>query len=463
MILLLLFSLSAQAAPSQLSLTDYLAEVSNRSPNVSAARLHADGGASRAQGANVPTAPYLFGSLNALDDQAVQAYPAFQGTETISNSYTVGVGLNSAYGIDGRYSWNTGYMNVNGVSFPTAGNYTSFNKVELTWNLLRNGFGSEIAANQQLVRSNSQAQSLSGDFQLVGALSQAESAYWRLGFARQAVAVQKDVLDRAEKLLEWAKRRVNLQLGDKSDLLQAQANFGLHRTDLSTAIEEEHAAARAFNILRDKEDDSVPEAVAVPSVPETLHAPPPRRESERLDVQAAVERTKAAQAQTQLEKEKIKPNLDLNASYAWNGRDRLRGDSVSDALGGQHPTKSIAVSFSVPLDVATLLTANGGANKEIEAATFDLDQTRLAEAKDWNDLSEHLVQSRARLELLNTLETVQKEKYENERQRLLRGRTTTYQTITFEQDYANTQLQRLNTQADVLKTIAQMKSFRGKP
>jgi outer membrane protein TolC len=58
---------------------------------------------------------------------------------------------------------------------------------------------------------------------------------------------------------------------------------------------------------------------------------------------------------------------------------------------------------------------------------------------------------------------VQREKFEHERERLLRGRTTTYQAISFEQDYANTQLLRLRTQAEVLQTIAQMKAFREKP
>ncbi|MGZ3711494.1 MAG: TolC family protein, partial [Bdellovibrionota bacterium] len=96
-----------------------------------------------------------------------------------------------------------------------------------------------------------------------------------------------------------------------------------------------------------------------------------------------------------------------------------------------------------------------------EAAHLDLDQKRLNEDKDWRDLSHRLVDAKTRLELLRTIEEVQRDKFENERQRLLRGRTTTYQAITFEQDYAQSQLLSLRTQAEVLQVISQLKLFRG--
>jgi outer membrane protein TolC len=151
------------------------------------------------------------------------------------------------------------------------------------------------------------------------------------------------------------------------------------------------------------------------------------------------------------------------ASYAWNGRNTLRGDAISDAFNNIHPTKSIGANFTVPLDVTTWTRALRGTNLEIEAAGLDLDQARITEARDWNELVSHLAEARARLKLTGTLEIGQKDKFENERQRLLRGRTTTYQTLTFEQDYASAQLLRLRTEAELLQIIAQMKTYRGNP
>ncbi|MGZ3737142.1 MAG: TolC family protein, partial [Bdellovibrionota bacterium] len=324
MIFSLFFSLTAQAAVNQLSMSGYLDQVNGKSPSTIAARLHAEGGESRANGANVLTFPYLFGSLSALDDQAQPAFPAVQGTETKANVYTVGVGVNTPWGLNGKYSWNTGFTNVIGITFPSIGNYTSYNKIDLTLNLAHNGFGSEITSRQALICSGNEAQSLAGQYQLVGKLAEAEGAYWRLALARQAVLVDRDTLARSEKLLEWAKRRVSLQLGDRSDLLQAQATYDLHNIELSTAMEEARNSARAFNLLRNQDGDNVEEAVGFPSIDETLRMATPAREGERLDVQAAAEKTKAAQAQSQLDKELLKPNVDVVASYAWNGRDLNR-------------------------------------------------------------------------------------------------------------------------------------------
>ena len=207
----------------------------------------------------------------------------------------------------------------------------------------------------------------------------------------------------------------------------------------------------------------MPEAVGLPSLEETLKMEAPGKSGDRLDIQSAAEKTKAVQAQAQIDKENLKPNVDIIAAYAWNGRESARSPAISEALTDKHPSQSIAITFSMPLNAPTWTSAIHGANQEIEAADKELDQLRLNELREWNDLSARFEQLRTRLKLAGTIENVQKEKFENERQRLQRGRTTTFQALTFEQDYASAQLLRLRTQAEILQTIAQMKTFRGKP
>ncbi len=451
------------AAGTPLTLGEYLGEVSGNSPSIAAARLSAEGGVRRAGGAEVLAFPYLFGNIGSSDDKSQTAFPLQQGIENQGTLYTFGIGMNSPYGLNGKYSWNTTYGNSIGVPFPSAGNYTSYNRLDLTLNLVRNGLGSEISARENLIRAANTAQGLLGKFQTVGKLAEAEGAYWRLAFARQTVQVQRDVLGRSTKVLQWAKRRVGLQLGDRGDLLQAQATFDLHSLDLMSALEEEKNSARAFNMLRNQTGDSVPEAVGLPSIEETLRMQAPLREGERLDLQASAEHTKAVQAQAQLDKEILKPSVDITGTYAWNGRDPQQHEAISAGFKSTHPTKAIGVAFSVPLDIPTWASAIKGGNQAINAAAYELEQARLSESKDWHDLTTRLATARARLELTNTVEKVQREKFENEQQRLQRGRTTTFQAVTFEQDYAQAQLLRLRTQAEVLQLLAQMKSYRGNP
>jgi outer membrane protein TolC len=54
---------------------------------------------------------------------------------------------------------------------------------------------------------------------------------------------------------------------------------------------------------------------------------------------------------------------------------------------------------------------------------------------------------------------IQKKKVENERSRLKRGRSTTYQTLTFSQDYNSSEASRIQAQTQVLSILARMKTF----
>jgi outer membrane protein TolC len=444
---------------STLGLENYLDQVAKQSPGVAAARLNTEAGSLRSEAAEVLTFPYLFGGWGSLDDKTPQPLPAFQGTDTQGNSTTLGVGVNSTVGLNAKYTFNSGWSNV--VGLPPYNHYTAYNRLDLTQSLVKNGFGSQIRAQSEQARAAGLALSLASEFSNQAQLVGAEAAYWRLAVARETVLVQKDALARADRLLQWAKRRVSLQLGDQSDLLQAQANYDLHKLDLESSKQEEINAGRAFNTLRKVEGEQVSETLTLPTLEQTLAMHGPGKRGTRLDVKAAEQQTKVAQAQAQIDKENVKPTLDVVASYGWNGRDASRSKAVTDSLRSDLPTKSIALNFAMPLDVPTWKNSIQGSNQQIEAANYDLEQKHLDEEKDWNDLNSHLADARNRLDMARGIEKVQKQKFENERERLLRGRTTTYQTLTFEQDYASSQLLVLRTQAEVLQVLSQLKLYRG--
>jgi len=448
-------------AESKLTVSDYLAQVTGENPYMEAQKLQVEAGIRRAESAQVLTFPYLFGSANNYVDKAETSFPSQQGNETRSTVYSLGLGMNTAFGLNGRYTWNNGDVQTFGSSFPMPGRYTSYNRLDLTLNLAKNGFGSEIRARKELIRANNTAQAFASRYAYTAKVAEAEATYWRLALARQAVVVQRDILERAGRLLSWANRRVGLQLGDRGDILQAQASSDLYTLSLASAVEEEKSSARAFNLLRKREGDSVPEAVAFPSIDELLKMKAPERSGERLDVQANAERTKASQAQAQLDREALKPNVDVTAVYAWNGRDADRSAAISEGFRSQNPTRGIGLIFSAPLNVSTWTRGLKGAEMQSEAFGLELDYARQVEAKEWAEINSRLKDARARLALVRTLESAQKAKFENERSRLQRGRSTTFQSLTFEQDYAQAQLTRLRTQAEVLQLLAQMRTFEG--
>lgn len=454
---------SAFAGP-KLSLEEYLGQVRAANPSVRAAEKNAQGYSLRKDEGGLLTSPFLFGTAQTFDDKKETVQPLFQGNRTKGNQYSVGLGANTPIGLSARLSFNLQKTEIQGASplqLPVPNYYTSYNLLELNQSLLRNGFGSETRAQVEAIDSANRVQAYASGFSALAQMVEAENAYWRLAFARQSLKIQKDVLLRSERILDWAKRRVAMQLGDRSDLLQSEAGFKLRQLELQNAYEEEKAALRAFNLLRSVPEDTSVADLDVPAPEVLLGGAIPAKSGTRLDVKAAEEEEQAIIARAQLDKEKAKPNLDLFASIAWNGRDGARSEAVDESFHGKHSTTAVGVRFTVPLSLGTMKGTWRGTELAKEAATLNLERKRMDENLEWKELERRLQDARARLSLLQSIEKVQRDKFENERQRLLRGRTTTYQALTFEQDYAQAQLLRIRTQAEVLGLAAQAKLFRG--
>ena len=94
-----------------------------------------------------------------------------------------------------------------------------------------------------------------------------------------------------------------------------------------------------------------------------------------------------------------------------------------------------------------------------QAAKLDQELKEFNARQDWADLKAQLGEAETRLRLVTELEQAQKEKLSYEKQRLSIGRTTTYQILMFEQDYANAQLATIKSKADILGILARLKSF----
>jgi outer membrane protein TolC len=92
------------------------------------------------------------------------------------------------------------------------------------------------------------------------------------------------------------------------------------------------------------------------------------------------------------------------------------------------------------------------AEASAEKAFFDSEQ-------DWKDLSRAFAVAKERVTLAVQLEQLQRAKLEHERNRLQRGRSTTYQIILFEGDYSQAVLSLVRASSDLLRIYSQLKVF----
>ena len=100
-----------------------------------------------------------------------------------------------------------------------------------------------------------------------------------------------------------------------------------------------------------------------------------------------------------------------------------------------------------------------GYKKEQIAAEYNYQRKVFDQDREWNDLLTKFQDAKVRLDLVEKIAEAQKIKTTNERNRLNNGRTTTFQVLSFELDLAAADVQRIQTETDLLNIYAQLKIF----
>lgn len=453
-------AVSQAAEAGKIPLDAFLAQVRANALSVKASREASLGASERAKEAELLFAPQLFAESQFLSDKKQQISPATMGTEQRGSLYRLGIQQQTRYGLKAKLQTEVGSVNVIGAS-PGLLQNPAFDEgrqtLELSQSLLRNGFGSEVRAIEQLLSSQAQAKSLTEAFRAKVTLVQAEAAYWRLAAARDLVRVKAESLERATKIRDWNKRRADLELGRKSDVLQAEAAVKLAGLDLQAAKDEERSASWAFNTARNVDGDTVAEALDPLDIAAVEKLSPPKREGEREDVRAAEQAKVAAEAQAIAGTEKNRPSLDLLGQITLNGKDQEVGQAYRNSFSTDHPTVGAGVKLVIPLGAVS--TVDEGYRKEAHAADLGYQSRKFEVDREWKDLEKRYDEAKRRLALSIEIEEAQREKYVAEKKRHEVGQSTTYTVLQFEQDLAAAQLTRIRLHADVLVTLAQMKLF----
>lgn len=457
--------LAEQKGTVRLSLQEYLTEVKQKHDGFKAAEEASSGAKLRVNEGKLLLAPTIFGSTQYTHDERPTLAPAFQGNKTLLESYSLGVSQLTSFGLRAALSYNINSTNIQGispglVSLPEY--YDTKPLLELNQSLWRNFLGAETQAEQERLEAQALATSHEQGFRTTLIFADAEAAYWRLAVATDAVAIQEASLERANEIRNWLSRQVRLQLSDKADLLQATAAVRTRELDLKAAQDEVRQAAMIFNTLRGNQGAEVKEALESVSSDKVKTLSAPVREGFRKDVLAAKERERAAMASSKLGLQRASPTLEIFSQLALNGRDEKIGEATDESFTKRHPYAAVGLRFSAPLDLGKTFDTRDGYRKELIAAELDYDRRVFEQEQEWQDLVKRLTEAKERMSLADEIVAAQREKLEYERQRRRLGRTTTYQVLLFEQDYAASQLSRLRAQFTILDTVARMKTFGGK-
>jgi len=459
-----LTGVSLSVAPAQaLTLQEYLDQVKGENRAYQGSRLQSEGATQKAREADLIFTPSLFAEGRVGHDGKLSS-PSIVAYDRVENSsYKLGVSQQFRFGLQSKLYYDlskTRFVGANlGPNVQTE-YWDASPKLELNMPLWSGGFGRAARATEELLREQNSADHFSSAAQASQSLVGAEAAYWKLSAWKDVVRIQEQALKAAQDIHDYVARKQKMNLGEKADVIQAQALVEARTLELQVAQNEARDALRTLNKFRNKAAETPAEALDAVDLKalENLQVPE-ARPGDRLDVKATEAQLASAKAQAQLVRERNRPTLDVYGTYALNGRDAEMNEALKNAGQSERDTAFVGVKLNIPLNMGASADARAGALKAQKAAELNQEYAKYAQEMDWTTLSRTLSEARDNLRLIGRIEEVQKIKVENERARLRQGRTTTYQVLLFEQDYTQAAANRAKSAAQILGLQSQLKLY----
>ncbi len=445
------------AAGATLSVSDYLGQVVERHEGVRAA-IEAEGGArDRAAEGEIRLPPPWFVYGEKSLDASPTNFPAAAGERVERGSVKAGVSKVMPFGATAKvyYSFSRNDLNGADPNFVKPPSYYQASPVaELSVDLWRNAGGRETKAGVASARHRALSRALGEKMSRRRILSEAEQAYWTLAAARKVEEIARQSLARAEKLRDWAARRVSNSLADRSDLLEAEAAARLRALDLRQAEDDRRAAQRVFEVERGGSADAAEELAPLEDEAEA-----PSRASSPDEVAAAAHDAAAIAGEAVLGVEGTRPKVEVYVAGALNGRRAGSRDAVSDSFSPDGPRWAAGARVSVPIDLSLLNTTAAGYRADAAAAERRARRAAYESAANWKELSDRLEDARRRVALAGEIEKAQLERVEAERRRHGEGRTTTFFVLQAEQDWAAARRALVGAQLQARVASARMKPY----
>ena len=470
-------AVQSEPRPTPMPVDNYLRQVLQSSESVAGARRAIEAANARAREGSLPYQPLLTAQYMHIDDQKPPTSNFMVPDGKMIDDLSVGVGYRTRYGTEGRlvhqfthtnldFPYDT--VNLGGSPVPIdsviptkAFDHATY--LEVSQPLVRNWMGREFNAIESASYQRAKAVGKQEEFYVRMALMQAELRYWQLALARSIIPVRQGTLKRAEELNAYIQGRVRKGLAESTELMQAQSQVKFRKLELRSAIDDEAAAARAFNVGRGRgADAAVTETIVLPPIESVLAVTAPNRSETREDIKAAREGVEAARLAAAATGEKFRPQVDLFGRFGFNGRSKEYGPSLGESFH-RDPTWMLGFKVFFGFDLANARTVRRGYVEEAESSEMKATQLQHDFEAEYESAVRRIQENKDRLLLAVELEEYQYSKLNAERSRLRQGISTTYQVVQFEADYVGAVLNRVFAQSQIMFYMAQLRAYTEMP
>lgn len=442
-----------------IDLQTYLAQIKEHHQGFAASKHSKSAADQKSYESKMIFQPIVSGNVHYVNDKKRTASPVFMGYKTTTLGFESSIAQKISYGTQFRLFYNFDSVKIYGTS-PQLMPYPQFSLgalgAEVSQPLWRNFLGIENKAQIELSHRQS---TLSEKKEYIAQrliLLQAQNTYLRLWLAHEIVEIQKEAYQRALKLKAWAKGRSESQLADKGDLLSAMANSLSKQIDLDMATQEYKAALLAFTSLLKStpfQNDHNIEVVPLNISQAKSYFQKVPSDLQRLELQILEEQLKLTHLNKLVNKEKYKPQLELFASQNITSREPKSLDAVKYTILPHYPVTSVGVRLNMPLGGDPIKHYNAGLENDIISIKKQLEQKRIDYESEKKDLINKYQELLNLLTLIDSLKKSLSEKLQHEKSRLEIGRSTTFQTLSYEGEYSMAQLNSVKTLGELFKVV----------
>lgn len=442
---------------SAISLDNYLGEVTGQNSRIISTQSNMESAGLQRSQAKILTSINAFSLLQLDSDRKQPQFADFEGISREKRTFQVGLEQNSSYGMTHRLFTNYSYINQKEASFiPNPRVANSALAYEFTFPLMRNFMGKNIQYQQDIINKRSTAEMYRESFDQRKVINEAQTAYWRLKTAQEIVKSQEEIIEQGEKFLKWTQGRVRDRLSEESDLRQAQAILDLRKFDLQKEKIELLKAQQVFNSIREQdlfaevgELEDFPADNLLPSLPSEEEA---LKRPDLLSIEAQL-RAEAVESQRIAELSKME--LNLMGSAATNGLSYSAEPAYTKTFSGKYPTYMVGLRLTVPLDRQSVDDVQKSAKLKERGLKSALHRNRYETLAGLSQLKLEYEQLSRQLKIVGHLVEAQEIKLKTERERHRYGRSSTFQLLTFEQDFQQAKQDLIRTKGSLWQLSGQ--------
>jgi len=461
-----LFFLCKHSHSTNLNLDQYISQVKGENLVIEKTSKNNESLQLLKQKADLINAIKLYGFTELVKTEPNQALQFIRYQSVVNQNNRIGLSQDSQYGITTNlhYSLNSTRYNDFNPAFntnPLAGkNFQSIPVVEINISLWQNFLGKITKAKINNLIYDNLAQKYTANSVSLNELVSAEKSFWMMVYAKRAFEIQTRALYGAEKILNHLAKKEQMNLAEKSDVLQAKATVQTKKLLVNQAENFLRICARDFNKRRNINSDKVSENLVSFDINKLTSIKFFNGTfNDRFDIKSQKASLDSSIAQATIEEENNKPKLNLYASYSLNQVEKDRMLAIRNSLDRNAPSTKIGIELSMPVDINMSNDIRKGTLIKVSSEKIALREKLFQQEIDWNNLQQNLLDYQENLKLANLVEKSQKIKLENERMLLLQGRTSVYQILVFEQEFSNSELNTQQLAQKLHELLAEQKLY----